>query len=78
MRPAEDASNLKSLFIKRYLVVRTDPRPQIDLQQQFCSLGIKLLLVQSPHQDSGCWLPHPLNKTQTSNSKNDPFVGRRG
>jgi hypothetical protein len=25
MRPAEDASNLKKLFIKRYLVVRIDP-----------------------------------------------------
>src|SRR6267378_8455735 len=64
-------------ILKRYLVVRIDPRARsvrstsfVEGNQTSCSLGIKLLLVRSP--------PQGIEQTSTRSRTNDPVVRRSG
>jgi hypothetical protein len=60
----------RRVILNRYLVARIDPRTHIKLQHRFTPPGIKLLLVQSPHQD--------IEQIQTRSRTNDPVLGRSG
>jgi hypothetical protein len=62
-------------ILKRYLLVRIDPRARsvgstsfVEGNQTSCSLGIKLLLVRSP--------PQGIEQTSTRSRTNDPVVKR--
>ena len=64
-------------ILKRYLMAPIDPQADIECStsavegdQSSCSLGIKLLLVQSPHQG--------IEQNSTRSRTNDPVVGRTG